>query len=78
MTIQHLHRVKYLCDYETDNCNPICLGIKGVTSDVLTRAILILQQAEYKQLIFLSVYQHLPPSPPPQPNLGLGFGTIVY
>ncbi len=46
MTVQHLHRVKYLCDYGTDHYNPICLGIKGVTSDVLTRAFLLLQQAE--------------------------------
>jgi hypothetical protein len=41
-----LHGVKYPCDYGTDNCNPICLGIKGVASDVLTRAFLLLQQAE--------------------------------
>jgi hypothetical protein len=46
VTVQHLHRVKYLCDYGTDHYNPICLGIKGVTSDVLTRAFLLLQQAE--------------------------------
>jgi hypothetical protein len=47
MTVQYLNRVKYLCDYGTDNCNPICPGIKGVTSDVQTRAFLLLQQAEY-------------------------------
>ncbi len=46
MTIQQLHRVKYLCDYGTDNCNPICPGIKGVTSDVLTRTLSLLQQDE--------------------------------
>ncbi len=31
VTAQHLHRVKYPCDYVTDNYNPICPGIKGVT-----------------------------------------------
>jgi hypothetical protein len=46
MNIQLLHRVKYFCDYRTDNCSPIYLGIKGVTSDVLMRAFLLLQQAE--------------------------------
>jgi hypothetical protein len=46
VTIQYLHRVKYLCDYGTDNSNPICLGIKGVTSDMQTRAFLLFQQAE--------------------------------
>jgi hypothetical protein len=45
-TVQYLKRVKYLCDYGTDNC-PICPGIKAVTSDVQTRAFLLLQQAEY-------------------------------
>jgi hypothetical protein len=44
VTVQYLHRVKYLCDYRTDNCNPICPGIKGVTSDVQTRAFLLPQQ----------------------------------
>jgi hypothetical protein len=47
VTIQHLHRVKYLCYYGTDNYNPICPGIKGVTSDMLTRTFFLLQQAEY-------------------------------
>jgi hypothetical protein len=46
LTFQYLQRVKYLCDYRTDNCNPVCPGIKGVTSDVQTRAFLLLQQAE--------------------------------
>ncbi len=46
VTVQHLHRVKYLCDYGTDNCNPVCPGIKGVTLDVQMRAFLLLQQAE--------------------------------
>jgi hypothetical protein len=40
VTVQHLHRAKYPCAYGTDSCNPVCLGIKGVTSDVLTRAFL--------------------------------------
>jgi hypothetical protein len=47
VTVQHLHRVIYLFDYGTDNCNPIYKGFKGVTSDVLTRAFLFLQQAEH-------------------------------
>ncbi len=46
VTVQHLYRVKYLCDYGTGNYNPICLGIKGVTSHMLLRAFLLLQQAE--------------------------------
>jgi hypothetical protein len=46
VTAQHLHRVKYPCDYGTDNYNLFCPGIKGVTSDVLTRAFLLLQEAE--------------------------------
>ncbi len=46
MTVQHLQRVKYSCDYGTDNYDPTCLGIKNVTSDVLKRVFLILQQAE--------------------------------
>jgi hypothetical protein len=45
VTIPYLHRVKYLCGYRTDNYNPICLGSKGVTSAVLTRAFLLLQEA---------------------------------
>jgi hypothetical protein len=24
-----LARVKYLCDYGTDNCNPVCLNVNG-------------------------------------------------
>ncbi len=57
MTVQYLQRVKYLCDYGTDNC-PICPGIKAVTSDVQTRAFLLLQQAEYfiKALISTSPF----------------------
>ncbi len=35
MTVQHLHRVEYPCDYGTNNYNPLCPGIKSVTSDVL-------------------------------------------
>jgi hypothetical protein len=46
VTVQYVHRVKYPYDYGTDNYNPICPGIKGVTSDVLTIAFLLLQQAE--------------------------------
>jgi hypothetical protein len=38
-----LARVKYLCDYGTDSCNPVCLDIKGAASDVLTRTFLLLQ-----------------------------------
>ncbi len=51
MTVQYLHRVKYPCDYETDNYNPICPGIKGVTSDVLMRAFLLLQQNQSSSII---------------------------
>jgi hypothetical protein len=42
----NLHKVKYLCHYRPDNCNPVCLGIKGMTPDVLTRGFLLLQKAE--------------------------------
>ncbi len=34
MTVQHLHSVKYPCDYRTDNCNPICPGIKGSVAEL--------------------------------------------
>ncbi len=42
VTVQHLHKIKYPCDYGVDNYNPICPGIKGVTSDVQRRAFLLL------------------------------------
>ncbi len=38
--------VKFLCDYGTDNYNPVCPDIKGVTLNVLTRTFLLLQLAE--------------------------------
>jgi hypothetical protein len=28
LTVQYSQRVKYLCDYGTDNCNPICPVLK--------------------------------------------------
>jgi hypothetical protein len=46
VTVKYLQRVKYLCDYGTDNYNRICPGIKGVKLDVQTIAFLLLQQAE--------------------------------
>jgi hypothetical protein len=44
VTIQYLQSVKYLCEYGTDNCNHVCPGIKGVTSDVQTRAFMLLSK----------------------------------
>jgi hypothetical protein len=29
--------VKYLCDYGTDNCNPVCLNVNYEKSNILTR-----------------------------------------
>jgi hypothetical protein len=37
-------RVKYLCDYKTDNCNPVCLGVSYKASDVMLSVSLLFQQ----------------------------------
>jgi hypothetical protein len=36
--------VKYLCDYRTDNCNPICPGVSYEASDVMLLVSLLFQQ----------------------------------
>ncbi len=46
MTVQHSQRFKYSFDNGTDNHNTISPGIKGVTSDLLMRTFLLLQQVE--------------------------------
>jgi hypothetical protein len=37
--------IKYLCDYCTDNCNPVCLNVKYEKSNTLMRASLPSQRA---------------------------------
>jgi hypothetical protein len=38
-------RVKYLCDYGTDNCNPVCLDVNYEESNVMMSVSLFFQQA---------------------------------
>ncbi len=40
-----LARVKYLCNYGTDNCNPVCLNVNYEKSHLLMRASLPSQRA---------------------------------
>jgi hypothetical protein len=55
-----LARVKYLCDYRTDNCNPVCLNVNYEKSNVLTRASLPSQRAHKQpfEKICKSPHQH--------------------
>jgi hypothetical protein len=40
-----LARVKYLCDYRTYNCNPVCLDVNYEESTVMMSISLFFQQA---------------------------------
>jgi hypothetical protein len=40
-----LARVKYLCDYGTDNCNPVCLDVNYEESNIMMLISLFIQQA---------------------------------
>jgi hypothetical protein len=44
-----LARVKDLCDYGTDKCNPVCLNVKCEKLNMLTRTSLPFQRPERSQ-----------------------------
>jgi hypothetical protein len=39
-------RIKYLCDYGTDNCNPICPRVSYEVPDVMLSVSLLFQRAQ--------------------------------